>query len=318
MALTGMALALAVAFAATGHAQGTPQAMSQTSTHTTLTSETREVSGHTVASFTALVLSADGTPGAGSVTLIDRNREIAGAALNSEGKAFLKLDTLAAGDHLIYAVYGGDDLHIASKSESLVIHPQTTVTPDFGLSIAPATLTLKAGTAGTSVVTVAPVTGSGFTGFVSLSCSGAANSGSLPIGVTCTFAPANLQLTSAASGTSNLSIQTEKSAGKNAENSSPAFLPKNPLVLAVILPGMFGLGFLGRKSRLLQRSVLLLALGMVCLLGTSACSARYAYLHHGPSVGGTPAGTYTITVTAQTSNGVSASAHSTTLALTVN
>jgi hypothetical protein len=58
--------------------------------------------------------------------------------------------------------------------------------------------------------------------------------------------------------------------------------------------------------------------GAISLLGTTACSARYGYLNHGPTFGGTPLGSYTITVTAQTSNGVTATAHSTPLALTVN
>jgi hypothetical protein len=54
------------------------------------------------------------------------------------------------------------------------------------------------------------------------------------------------------------------------------------------------------------------------MLGTTACAPRYDYFHHGPPVPpATPAGSYTVTVTAQSSDGVSAITNSTTLALTV-
>jgi hypothetical protein len=54
------------------------------------------------------------------------------------------------------------------------------------------------------------------------------------------------------------------------------------------------------------------------MLGATACNARYDYYNHGPPIPPpTPAGTYTVTVTAQSSNGVTAITNSTTLALTV-
>jgi PKD repeat protein len=54
------------------------------------------------------------------------------------------------------------------------------------------------------------------------------------------------------------------------------------------------------------------------MLGTTACNARYDYFNHGPPQNpATPAGTYTVTLTAQSSNGVTAITNSTTMALTV-
>jgi hypothetical protein len=54
------------------------------------------------------------------------------------------------------------------------------------------------------------------------------------------------------------------------------------------------------------------------MLGTTACNARYDYYHHGPPQNpATPTGNYSVTVTAQSSNGVTAITHSATLALTV-
>jgi len=301
-------------------------ALAQTPTHTTLTAETRDTSGRTVATFTATVLDANDAPATGAVTLVDTSAgkriSLAAAALDSEGKAEIKLDGLTPGDHVLRAVYNGDSGRAVSQSESVSVHPQATVTPDFTLAINPSSLTVKEGDAGSIVATVTPVAGSGFTGFISLSCSGTGQTTTLPVGVTCTFSPANLQVTSASAVTATMSLKTSTAGGKNAENRTPGSPFGNktgaPVVLAILLPGIVGLGFLGRKRKLYSRLALLAMVGAISLVGTTACSARYGYLHHGPTFGGTPLGTYTITVTAQTSNGVTATAHSVPLAVTVD
>jgi hypothetical protein len=86
-----------------------------------------------------------------------------------------------------------------------------------------------------------------------------------------------------------------------------------------LLPGALGLGGLawGGRRRWLNRLSLLALVGIVTMLGTTACNARYNYYNHGPSSTATPAGTYTIKVTGQSSDGVTATSNSTTLALTV-
>ncbi len=291
-------------------------AAAQTATQTTLTAETREISGHTVATLTTSVLDADGTPATGTVTLVEHGREIAGAALNAEGRAAIKLDALTAGDHALRALYSGDTARLASHSEAVVVHPLAAATPDFGIAIVPAALTLKAGAAGIVALTVTPQ--NSFTGFISLSCSG------LPIGVTCTYTPANLQVTDTTPTVkANLTVQTTAPAGKTARNEVPQGLPgtghTTPLVLAVLLPGILGLGFLGRKRNLLGRAALLLMVAVLSITATTACSARYGYFHHPPTYNpGTPKGSYTVTVTAQTSNGLNATEHTASLALTVN
>ncbi len=295
---------------------GSTFALAQTATQTTLTAETRETSGHTVATFSATVLGADGAPASGVVTLVDRGQEIAGSALDREGRAEIKLDSLTGGDHAVRAVYSGDSVRLASLSQPVVVHPMATVTPDFSVAIVPASLTLKAGAAGNVVMTVTPL--NGFTGFISLSCSG------LPIGVTCTYTPANLQVTATSAAVkADLTVQTTSPAGSKALNETPQGLPASghgaPLVLAVLFPGILGLGLLGRKRNLLGRTALLLMVGILSIAGTTACSARYGYFHHPPTYNpGTPKGSYTFTVTAQSSDGLTSNVHSTSLALTVN
>jgi hypothetical protein len=88
-----------------------------------------------------------------------------------------------------------------------------------------------------------------------------------------------------------------------------------------LLPGVFGLGGLAwgvRRRPWLNRLSLVALVGLVAVLGTTACNPRYSYEHHGPPVNpATPAGTYTVSVIGQSSNGVTATTHSTTIALTV-
>jgi hypothetical protein len=73
-----------------------------------------------------------------------------------------------------------------------------------------------------------------------------------------------------------------------------------------------------RRRRFLSRLALVSLVALVSVLGTTACSPLYNYFNHGPTHNlPTPAGTYTVTITAQSSNGVTATTHSTTVALTV-
>ena len=63
---------------------------------------------------------------------------------------------------------------------------------------------------------------------------------------------------------------------------------------------------------------LIAIVGLVTTLGTTACNPHYYYYNHGPPNNlPTPSGTYTVTVTGQTSNGISAITQNTTFVLTV-
>jgi hypothetical protein len=96
----------------------------------------------------------------------------------------------------------------------------------------------------------------------------------------------------------------------------------NPIAWAFLLPGalgLSGLAFGARRRRWLSRLSLLALVGMVTVLGATACNPRYSYEHHGPpSNPATPAGTYNIKVTAQSSNGVTALTQTSTIVLVVN
>jgi len=95
----------------------------------------------------------------------------------------------------------------------------------------------------------------------------------------------------------------------------------HPIAWAILLPGtlsLAGFAFGARRRRWLSRIFLMAGVGFIALLGTTACNPLYYYKNHGPSPNlPTPTGTYTLLVTAQSSNGITATTHSTTIVLTV-
>ncbi len=322
----GLALALAVLPAA---------AMAQKiATHTTLNVATSDLAGHTQATASVTVTAADGLPASGVVVIQDGDRELAEAALNADGVAE-PVFSLAGGDHNLRAVYAGDASHLSSASATSDATGQVSATPSFTLSlaaVAPSTLplTLKAGDAGTIAVTVVPQDNAALTApmFVTLSCSG------LPELVSCTFTPESIEIlpttpTSCPSGSppsacppvSSMLIQTNgQGPGQVVRSRMPAS-GGQPVAWAVLLPGMLGLGGLAwgvRRRRWLQQLVLIALIGFVTALGTTACKPTYNYYNHGPpQPPATPSGTYNVTVTAQSTNGVTATTYNTTMVLTV-
>lgn len=310
-------------------------AHAQESTTTTLTAETSDQSGRTQATVAVVVTGEDGLPATGAVTLSDNGKSLAGVALNAQGQATTVLD-LASGDHTLRASYVGNATSLASTSKSASVHAlATSGTFDFQISVVPTSLTLAAGKAGNIVVTITPENYSTLgtdIRTVGISCSG------LPQNASCTSTPTTVNITAdtTTAPTSTMVIQTQAATTSSV---SPANRPgrgSNPIAWAFLLPGVLGLGGIawgtrrrrgpngqvlvrGAVSRWFGRFSLVALVGLVTLMGTTACSPRYSYYNHGPSTSSaTPAGTYTVKVTGQTSDGVTATTHSTTFALTVN
>jgi hypothetical protein len=281
-------------------------------TQTTLSVDARDHAGRTQAAVTVSVTGVDSLLATGAVTISDNGRTLAGAALNKQGQATLNL-ALPAGDHSLTAAYSGDAAHSPSVSDSRRVQAQATTIPDFQVSIAPASLSLGLGQSGTIITSITPENASALTApmFVTLSCSG------LPDQSSCTFNPENVEIlpNTTKAITSSMVIVTQTAEGSIAHPSS------NGIALAILLPGVFCLGGLAwsvRRCPWLQRLSLLALVGVVTLLGTTACNARYDYYNHGPPINpATPAGTYTVIVTAQSTNGVAAITNNTTLAFTV-
>ena len=281
-------------------------------TQTAVTVETRDQGGRTQATIAVTVTGEDGLPATGAVAISDYGSQLAGAALNAQGQASIVL-ALPAGDHSLTAVYAGDATHQGSTSQASGAQVQASSTPTFLVSVAPATLSLTPGQSGTVTASVTPQNSDALTApmFVTLSCSG------LPDQSSCTFTPENVEiLPNATTAITSLMIITTQEATASAAH------PRSNLVAwAFLLPGALGLGGLAwgvRRRPWLNRLTLLTLVGLVTMLGTTACNPRYNYYNHGPPTNpATPAGTYTVYVYAQSSNGVTAITNYTTIALTV-
>jgi hypothetical protein len=308
-----VALAMPVVAQAAENAQGE-------ATQTQLSVATRDRDGHTKATLEVSVVGDDGLPATGAVTIEEDKEELAGAALHSDGHATLALD-LAPGDHSLRAVYAGDAAHQGSKSEPEAVHAMAGSTPNFSISASPAKLTLPLGKSGAVVASITPINNSLLTApmFVTLSCQG------LPDESSCTFTPENVEIlptscngqkTSPCPVTSTMVVETQLGSTRLAR---PFLKPRTKAVeWALLIPGglvLLGLGW--RRDRLGSLSLLVL-LGAICVLGATACNERYDYFNHGPPHNPpTPAGTYTLTISAQSTNGITAVNHTTTVVLTV-
>ena len=161
-------------------------------------------------------------------------------------------------------------------------------TPTFGFTSASSAMTMKAGTAATVGLSVAPV--NGFSGTVTLACNG------LPVGATCNFSPSQYAVSSSAASLGAVTI-----------NTTAASADAKPLVIgsgnglgtsfALLLPFVSLLG-MRRKFRhrltstrgLLSAACGLVLLGIVTLM--SGCGSYVA------PITPTPAGTANVVVSA--------------------
>ena len=289
------------------------------STQTSLTAQTRDQAGRTQATILVSVLGDDGLPATGGVAISDRGVQVAGAALNAKGEASIVV-ALPAGDHSLAATYSGDATHRPSVSPVADVQAQVTGTPNFTVAVSPATLSLTPGQTGTVIASITPQNSAALTApmFITMSCSG------LPDQSSCSFTPENLEVLPNATAplTSSMVILTQAASSASLAHPASAAHPQsNSVALAILLPGALGLGGLAwgiRRRAWLNRLSLLALVALVTTLGTTACNPRYYYLNHGPPTNpATPAGTYTINVTAQSSNGVDAITNTTTMSLTV-
>ena len=176
--------------------------------------------------------------------------------------------------------------------------------PDFAVTAASAAGTVTSGQSAQTVLTVTP--SNGFHDNVTLSCSG------LPASATCSFSPASLSVNGAAS-TTTLTIATTTRTAMNLPAAPPA-LAAGGLAIAAC-GARLGIRrrrrFVGaRCSRLLA----LLVLGAAALHGCSGGGSQPSSPIGPSGPTGTPAGTYTVTITAA-SGSIS---HSVAYALTVN
>jgi hypothetical protein len=303
-------------------------------TQTTLNVDTHDQSGRTQATASIAVAGADGIPASGTVILEEGGHHLAEAVLNPDGQATAVV-SLPAGDHSLRAVYAGDASHQVSISATTEATGQSSATPGFALTLSavpPSSLplTVTNGSSGTVAVTITPQDNAALTSpmFVTLSCSG------LPSLASCAFTPESIEIlpttpASCPSGSpvsscppvSSMLIQTQRQGTTQLVRPDRLGRRSSPVAWAILLPGVLGLGGLAwgtRRRKWLNRLALVALVGLVTTLGTTACNPLYYYYNHGPTVTpATPTGTFTIQVTGQSSNGVTAITNSVPMVLTV-
>lgn len=272
----------------------------------------------TGATLSASVKTATGNPaGEGTVDfLLPGGQSLGSAVVGVDGLATLKL-TGVPPSGVVSAAYTplqtGQFSSSASVATTLSTPDAGSVLPDFSVTGSPTSVTTAAGGYATTALTVSSL--GGYSGAIQFSCTG------VPASTTCAFNPTQQTLAANGTFTSTLELQTQAPSGTASSAIEPAH---TGLLFAILLPGgllliglrrrISGTGKLGSGSSIFGVALLLAAAG----LGLSGCSQRYGYIHHpAPVAGGTPAGTYTVTVAVDGNQGSSVIEHDLAVTLVV-
>ena len=231
---------------------------------------------------------SNGSP-TGTVTFASNGTTLGSAAV-SNGVATFSTSSLPVGANTISATYLGDShYNVATASTAVTV---VAVQPAVTLSASPNSLSLTAGATGTAVVSIAA--NAAFSGTVTLACTGA------PAQSSCSVSPASIQLSAGQRGTVTAIVAT--TAANNTyqasnHTSGPDSLRPGSLRLAgggaltaallVLLP------WRRRISRGIWVLLIAIAIGAAGLAGCGSGSSKST-----PKYSGTPAGSYTLTVTA--------------------
>jgi hypothetical protein len=230
--------------------------------------------------------------GSGSVSFYDGFTLLGSAAVTANtppitgsGTATLAATFSSVGVHNLTAVFVPNADFLGSTS---AVFQETLIAGDFSIGVAPATASVYTGQSTVSQISVTSL--NGFSQSLALSCSG------LPANTTCSFSSESLPN---GQGVAKLTIQTSAPA-----QTAPASVTLFGLLVLLLLPG--------RERR---RSLFAACLGLLLILsaglGLSGCGSP------NPVSGGTPPGTYAISVNATTTGSSPTLAHSAVVSLTV-
>jgi hypothetical protein len=239
-----------------------------------------------------------GRPAAtGIVSFYDGTTLLGTGTLNA-GVATFTTASLATGNHSITAVYAGDGNYNPATSAATTV-TVTALAPAFTLAGTPAALSLGSGANG--VVTLNLAANASFSGAITLTCTGA------PSNATCAINPGSVTLAAGQSGTATLVIGTTTARADVRGAAAPWGTTGAVASLAALCFILFG-----RRKRM--RMLGALGLGVMLSIGTilTGCSGG------GPTAPATGKTSFTVTVTATPASGVSASAQTTTIDVTVN
>jgi Big-like domain-containing protein/VCBS repeat protein/FG-GAP repeat protein len=266
-------------------------------TTTTITvSPTSAAPGQSV-TIKAQVTSATGLIPTGSVTLSDGTTGLVTMQLDSSGSASHTTSSLSSGHHSLTWMYPGTTSFSPSLSSlfDLFVGP-----PDFSIGGA-TSRSINAGQTATYPLSISPI--SGFTGTVALTCSGA------PQGGTCVVTPGSISMTNSSMAPFTVDVMT------TAHTSAAAIVPTwgrfgtSMLFCSFGVLGAFCFGSPRQLMAILKRLWFVVTLASV--IGLTACGGGNSAASFSRT--GTPAGTYTVVVTATSGS----TTHTQNLVLTV-
>jgi hypothetical protein len=259
-------------------------------TTSTLTCSPNPAAYQNTVTCTDTVTAASGTA-SGTAVFYDGSTTLGTVTLSS-GVATYSTSTLTVGSHSIKAVFTGVVPYGSSTSNVV----DEIITSNFTLEASPTSRSVYTGEAAGYAVAVVPDTG--FTLDVALTCSG------LPSDSTCTFSPSTI---TGGSGKSELVIQT--TAPSKATTAS-SVLPTGSKILSVlaVIALLLMPKYLRRRSAWMVALIVSAAVAVSTLSGCCVTST---------ATGGTPAGTYTITLTGIATDGSLDITHTATVTLKV-
>ncbi len=236
---------------------------------------------------------AGAQPGAqtgGTVTFTDGSTTLGTVVIANGATASYTVSNLAAGTHQFGALYSGSiDLNGSTGS------PFGVGVQDFALAVPVNSATITSGSSQAYPLTLTPGS-AGFTSAIALVCSGA------PAGATCSINPGSVT-PGTGPATATLDVTT---------TAHPA--PAAGWLLIALAPGLLALR---RCNRRRLDGLLAICVAFAMLAAATGCSpGTFMDTGSGSGNGGTPAGTYMLTITG-TATGATNLTHATTVSLTV-
>ena len=241
----------------------------------------------------ALTATVAGTSPTGSVTFSAGSQKLGTATLGA-GVATLQTSFATAGAYSVTAAYSGDAANASSTSAATMV---TIVAASFTVGANPASQTISPGQSATYTFTVTPA--GGYTGTVNFAC------GTLPSAASCSFSQKSVVVTSSTAATTTLTIST--TATTTSRNNFPAGpLGRWKSAGTLALAGLLGVALGGRRMRRWSRWMQALAGALLLAamwLPLAGCGGGGNGGSGGHTIPGTPAGTYSVSVTASDSAG---------------
>ncbi len=232
----------------------------------------------------------------GTVTFYDGSKALGAAVpISSAGVATFTTSSLTTGHHTITAQYSGDANFKSVGSQA--VDENITSVPDYSLSPSPGSQSVNPGSTASYTVTLSPI--NSYNGTVNFTCPSAS---SLPSGVTC-------KAPGAMSAPYQAGTLTLKTTGPSAQAITPQDLKPHrgdPSLWASLSGvGMIGIVLAGdwKKRNRRRLAIVLTILALAMVLAMAGCGGGTTAAGGGGGTGGTPAGTYHVTITATGSAG---------------